>query len=77
MVARELGFDRVAANSLDAVSDRDFAIEFSAHAAIPDDAPESVMQELLLWSSTEFDFIELDDAFCTGSSIMPRRKILM
>jgi argininosuccinate lyase len=74
MVARELGFERVAANSLDAVSDRDFAIEFSAHAAILMMHLSRLCQELLLWSSTEFGFIELDDAFCTGSSIMPQKK---
>ncbi|GAK58864.1 argininosuccinate lyase [Candidatus Vecturithrix granuli] len=73
-VARELGFDQVAANSLDAVSDRDFAIEFSAHAAILMMHLSRLCEELILWSSIEFGFIELSDAFCTGSSIMPQKK---
>jgi argininosuccinate lyase len=74
MVARELGFERVAANSLDAVSDRDFAIEFSAFASLLMMHLSRLCEELVLWSSTEFGFIELDDAFCTGSSIMPQKK---
>ena len=74
LVARELGFERVAANSLDAVSDRDFVIEFSAHAALLMMHLSRLCEELVLWSSTEFGFIELDDAFCTGSSIMPQKK---
>ncbi len=73
-VARELGFERIAANSLDAVSDRDFAIEFSAHSAILMMHLSRLCEELVLWSSTEFGFIELEDAFCTGSSIMPQKK---
>lgn len=73
-VARELGFDQVAANSLDAVSDRDFVIEFSADAAILMMHLSRLCEELILWSSTEFGFIELSDAFCTGSSIMPQKK---
>jgi argininosuccinate lyase len=74
MVARELGFERIAANSLDAVSDRDFAIEFSAHASVLMMHLGRLCEELVLWSSTEFGFIELDDGFCTGSSIMPQKK---
>jgi argininosuccinate lyase len=74
MVARELEFERVAANSLDAVSDRDFAIEFLAHASILMMHLSRLCEELVLWSSTEFGFIELADAFCTGSSIMPQKK---
>ena len=74
MVARELGFEQVAANSLDAVSDRDFAIEFSAHASILMMHLSRLCEELVLWSSTEFGYIELSDAFCTGSSIMPQKK---
>ncbi|MDY0092325.1 MAG: argininosuccinate lyase [Candidatus Vecturithrix sp.] len=73
-VAHELGFDQIAANSLDAVSDRDFAIEFSAHAAILMMHLSRLCEELVLWSSIEFGFIELSDAFCTGSSIMPQKK---
>ena len=74
MVTRELEFERAAANSLDAVSDRDFAIEFMAHASILMMHLSRLCEELVLWSSTEFDFIELTDAFCTGSSIMPQKK---
>jgi argininosuccinate lyase len=73
-VARELGFARVAANSLDAVSDRDFAIEFTAMAAILMMHLSRFSEELVLWSSQAFGFIELSDAFCTGSSIMPQKK---
>jgi argininosuccinate lyase len=74
MVARELGFDSVTANSLDAVSDRDFLIEFCAHAAVLMMHLSRLCEELVLWSSAEFGFIELGDAFCTGSSIMPQKK---
>ncbi len=74
MAARELGFEGVASNSLDAVSDRDFALEFSAHASILMMHLSRLCEELVLWSSTEFGFIELSDAFCTGSSIMPQKK---
>lgn len=74
LVARELGFDRITANSLDAVSDRDFAIEFCAHASILMMHLSRLCEELVLWSSTEFGYIELDDGFCTGSSIMPQKK---
>ena len=74
MVARELGFERVAPNSLDAIADRDFAIEFSAHASLMMMHLSRLCEELILWSSTEFNFIELSDAFCTGSSIMPQKK---
>jgi argininosuccinate lyase len=69
-----LGFDRVSANSLDAVSDRDFAIEFCAAAAIAMTHLSRMSEELVLWSSSQFDFIELPDRFCTGSSIMPQKK---
>jgi argininosuccinate lyase len=69
-----LGFEQVAANSLDAVSDRDFAIEFTAHSAIIMMHLSRFSEELILWSSAQFDFIELSDAFCTGSSIMPQKK---
>lgn len=69
-----LGFDRVSPNSLDAVSDRDFAIEFCAAAAIAMTHLSRMSEELVLWSSSQFDFIELPDRFCTGSSIMPQKK---
>jgi len=72
--AQLLGFDTVAENSLDAVSDRDFAIEFTATAAILMMHLSRFSEELVLWSSAQFNFIELSDAFCTGSSIMPQKK---
>lgn len=73
-VAEQLQFDRVYENSLDAVSDRDFILEFLSHASIIMMHLSRLSEELVLWSSTEFNFIELDDAFCTGSSIMPQKK---
>lgn len=73
-VAQQLHFDRVYENSLDAVSDRDFILEFLADASIIMMHLSRLSEELILWSSTEFRFIELDDAFCTGSSIMPQKK---
>jgi argininosuccinate lyase len=69
-----LGFERPAANSLDAVSDRDFAIEFAACAALLMTHLSRMAEELVLWTSAQFDFVELPDAFCTGSSIMPQKK---
>ncbi len=69
-----LGFDRPAPNSLDAVSDRDFAIEFMAAASLIMTHLSRFSEELVLWSSAQFDFVELPDAFCTGSSIMPQKK---
>ncbi|APZ44448.1 argininosuccinate lyase [Acidihalobacter ferrooxydans] len=69
-----LGFDEVAANSLDAVSDRDFAIEFCAAAALIMTHLSRTSEEMILWSSAQFGFIELPDRFCTGSSIMPQKK---
>ncbi|MEY6432047.1 argininosuccinate lyase [Thioalkalicoccus limnaeus] len=72
--ARMLGFDRPAENSLDAVSDRDFAIEFMAAAAILMMHLSRFSEELILWSSAQFGFVELSDGFCTGSSIMPQKK---
>jgi len=72
--AKLLGFDAVAENSLDAVSDRDFAIEFVASAALVMTHLSRFSEELILWASAQFDFIELGDSFCTGSSIMPQKK---
>jgi argininosuccinate lyase len=72
--AQLLGFDRPAENSLDAVSDRDFAIEFSAAAALIMMHLSRMSEELIIWSSAQFAFIELSDSFCTGSSIMPQKK---
>jgi len=73
-VARELGFDGVCENSLDAVSDRDFAIEFLACAAIAMAHVSRLAEELVLWSSPAFGFVKIADRFCTGSSIMPQKK---
>ncbi len=72
--AELLGFDAVAENSLDAVSDRDFIIEFCATAALIMTHLSRFSEELILWVSQQFDFIELGDSFCTGSSIMPQKK---
>ncbi len=72
--ARLLGFDAVAENSLDAVSDRDFAIEFVGAAALVMTHLSRMAEELILWSSPQFGFVELADAYCTGSSIMPQKK---
>ena len=72
--AAALGFDGIAANSLDAVSDRDFAIEFCACAAIAATHLSRWCEEMVLWTSQQFGFVELPDAFCTGSSIMPQKK---
>ena len=73
-VAEQLGFDSVSHNSLDAVSDRDFAIEFCALAATCLMHLSRQSEELVLWSSQQFNFIQLPDRFCTGSSIMPQKK---
>ncbi len=72
--AEQLGFDQIAGNSLDAVSDRDFAIEFTSFASILMMHLSRFSEELVLWSSAQFQFIELGDSFCTGSSIMPQKK---
>jgi argininosuccinate lyase len=72
--ARLLGFDAPATNSLDAVSDRDFVIEFCAAAALIMMHLSRFSEELILWSSAQFSFIEMPDRFCTGSSIMPQKK---
>ena len=72
--ARLLGFDEVCQNSLDAVSDRDFAIEFTAAAALLMTHLSRLSEELIVWMSPRFAFIDLADRFCTGSSIMPQKK---
>ncbi len=72
--ANELGFDRVSGNSMDAVSDRDFVLEFHAAAAICMMHVSRLAEEIILWSTREFGFITLDDAYATGSSIMPQKK---
>ncbi len=74
MVAKKLGFDGVCANSLDAVSDRDFAIEFTSAASVLMMHLSRFSEELVLWSSPRFAFIDIADRFCTGSSIMPQKK---
>ncbi len=73
-VARELGFDAVAGNSLDAVSDRDFALEFVAVASLVMVHLSRFAEELILWSTSRFAFVTIADRFCTGSSIMPQKK---
>jgi len=74
MTAKALGFDRPMANSLDAVSDRDFALEFLAHASICAMHLSRFAEELVIWSSAQFRFVTLSDRFSTGSSIMPQKK---
>jgi argininosuccinate lyase len=74
MVARALGFEGVCANSLDAVSDRDFAIEFCAAAALLMTHLSRFAEELILWVNPRFGFVTLADRYCTGSSIMPQKK---
>jgi argininosuccinate lyase len=73
-VAAELGFDEVCRNSMDAVSDRDFAIEFCAAAALLMTHLSRLSEEIILWMSPRIGFIDLADRFCTGSSIMPQKK---
>ncbi len=74
MVAKELGFDRISENSMDAVSDRDFVLEFLFNASVLMMHLSRLSEELILWASREFGFITISDAFCTGSSIMPQKK---
>jgi len=72
--AELLGFERISLNSIDAVSDRDFAIEFASNASLIMMHLSRFSEELILWSSAQFEFICLPDSFCTGSSIMPQKK---
>ena len=74
MTAAELGFSRVIPNSLDAVSDRDFLLDLSYACSVSCIHLSRLCEEIVLWSSSEFGFIELSDAFSTGSSIMPQKK---
>jgi argininosuccinate lyase len=74
MVAKDLGFDGVCENSIDAVSDRDFAIEYCACAALAMVHLSRLCEELIIWSNPRFGFVEIADAFSTGSSIMPQKK---
>jgi argininosuccinate lyase len=73
-VAKQLGFETIYPNSMDAVSDRDFIVEFLSIGALIMTHISRLSEELVIWSSQEFQFIELDDSFCTGSSIMPQKK---
>jgi argininosuccinate lyase len=73
-VAKDLGFEALAQNSLDAVSDRDFAIEFCACASMIMVHLSRLSEELVLWTSQRFGFVRLPDRYCTGSSIMPQKK---
>jgi argininosuccinate lyase len=73
-LAKELGFSRISRNSLDAVADRDFVLEYEAAAATCMMHLSRLAEELVLWSSAEFDFIEIDEAYATGSSIMPQKR---
>jgi argininosuccinate lyase len=73
-VARELGFSRLAENSVDAVSDRDFVVEFHAAASITMMHLSRLSEEIVLWSSDEFGFVGLPTEFSTGSSIMPQKR---
>ena len=74
LVCRQLDFSRVTRNSMDAVADRDFAIETASALAIFGMHVSRLSEDIILWSSQEFNFIELADAFCTGSSLMPQKK---
>lgn len=74
MVAKELKFPAITKNSLDTVSDRDFCLEFLSSASILSMHFSRMSEELILWSTSEFSFIDLPDAFCTGSSLMPQKK---
>ena len=74
LLAKELGFSKVSKNSMDAVSDRDFAIDFISAAAVLMMHLSRLSEELVIWSTYEFDFIELSDRYSTGSSVMPQKK---
>ncbi len=73
-VARELGFGRISRNSIDAVSDRDFIVDYLSASAVLMMHLSRLAEELVLWSTAEFGFVEIDDAYATGSSIMPQKK---
>jgi argininosuccinate lyase len=73
-LARELGFSQITSNSIDAVSDRDFVIEYGAAASLCMMHLSRLAEEIILWSGAEFNFIELDEAYATGSSLMPQKK---
>jgi len=73
-LAQELGFSQISQNSMDAVSDRDFILEYEAAASIGMMHLSRLAEEVILWSSAEFDFVEIDEAYATGSSLMPQKK---
>ncbi|MFA4905082.1 MAG: argininosuccinate lyase [Candidatus Margulisiibacteriota bacterium] len=73
-LAKELGFSRISANSMDAVSDRDFVIDYLSASAVLMMHLSRLADELIIWSSYEFDFVEISDAYSTGSSLMPQKK---
>jgi len=73
-VAKQLGFSRISENSIDAVSDRDFAIEYLSDMALIGMHLSRLAEEMVIWSSSEFGFMEIGDAFCTGSSMLPQKK---
>ncbi len=73
-LAQELGFSQISQNSIDAVSDRDFVVEYEAAASLCMMHLSRLAEEIILWSSAQFNFIELDEAYATGSSIMPQKK---
>ncbi len=73
-VAQLLGFAQVAANSMDVVSDRDFIVELIASCSITAMHLSRISEDLILWATKEFNFIDIDSSFCTGSSIMPHKK---
>ncbi len=73
-LAEALGFERVAPNSIDAVNDRDYVVEFLAWAALVQTHLSNLAEDLIIWASREFGFVEIDDAYATGSSLMPQKK---
>jgi argininosuccinate lyase len=73
-LAQDLGFDAVASNSIDAVNDRDYVLEFLAWAALTQIHLSNLAEDLIIWASREFGFVEIDDAYATGSSLMPQKK---
>jgi len=73
-LAQDLGFDAVASNSIDAVNDRDYVVEFLAWAALTQTHLSNLAEDLIIWASREFGFVEIDDAYATGSSLMPQKK---
>jgi len=73
-LAQELGFEAVTPNSIDAVNDRDYVVEFLAWAALTQTHLSNLVEDLIIWASREFGFVEIDDAYATGSSLMPQKK---